>query len=79
MKYNKAMPDSLRLCQFLKRSGAARRSVPSRKQCSFKEHQARTGEDWYPSMRLFRQKKAGDWRSVIDEIKTELRHKILCS
>lgn len=34
---------------------------------------------WYPSMRLFRQKRAGDWRSVIDEIKTELRHKILCS
>ncbi len=28
---------------------------------------------WYPTMRLFRQKKKGDWEGVIQEISRELR------
>ena len=28
---------------------------------------------WYPSIRLFRQKKIGDWKAVIEEVKTELQ------
>ncbi|WP_068876739.1 MULTISPECIES: tetratricopeptide repeat protein [unclassified Phenylobacterium] len=27
---------------------------------------------WYPSMRLFRQRVAGDWTGVVDEVRTEL-------
>jgi len=27
---------------------------------------------WYPSMKLFRQKKSGDWKSVFEEVKIEL-------
>lgn len=32
----------------------------------------RTDTPWYPNMRLFRQKKSGDWESVIAEVATEL-------
>jgi tetratricopeptide (TPR) repeat protein len=32
----------------------------------------RTDSPWYPSMKLFRQERAGDWDSVVSEIKTEL-------
>ncbi len=56
--------DSLRVSQFLQESGAARRSLPSRK--------ARIDEDWYPSMRLFRQKKFGQWDDVFKEVKIAL-------
>ncbi len=28
---------------------------------------------WYPTMRLFRQKRAGDWRALIEEVATQLR------
>jgi tetratricopeptide (TPR) repeat protein len=32
----------------------------------------RRDSPWYPSMRLFRQPRAGDWRSVFDQIEQEL-------
>lgn len=34
---------------------------------------ARSDSPWYPSVRLFRQKSAGDWGRVIEEMITELR------
>jgi len=33
----------------------------------------RTDSPWYPTMRLFRQPRSGDWRSVIDAVTTALR------
>lgn len=32
----------------------------------------RTDSPWYPEMRLFRQKKKGDWGSLVNEVKNEL-------
>src|SRR5262249_50286106 len=32
----------------------------------------RSDSPWYPTMRLFRQKAAGDWRAVFEAMKTEL-------
>ena len=32
----------------------------------------RSDSPWYPTMRLFRQKKLGDWAGVFEEIKAEL-------
>jgi tetratricopeptide (TPR) repeat protein len=34
----------------------------------------RTDSAWYPSMRLFRQKHAGNWNEVIEEVKETLMH-----
>ena len=34
--------------------------------------QGRTKSPWYPTMRIFRQPRAGDWQSVIDEVRLEL-------
>jgi hypothetical protein len=34
---------------------------------------ARQESDWYPSMRIFSQQQASDWRSVINVVATELR------
>lgn len=34
----------------------------------------RKDSPWYPSMRLFRQKKQGSWNSVFNEVKDELRN-----
>jgi hypothetical protein len=33
----------------------------------------RNDSPWYPGMRLFRQRRPGDWRSVIDEVITQLQ------
>ena len=33
----------------------------------------RSDSPWYPSMRLFRQKRAGDWKGVFEEIGAEVR------
>ena len=33
----------------------------------------RSDSAWYPTMRLFRQPRPGEWASVIEEVKTELR------
>ncbi|MGZ3157645.1 MAG: glycosyltransferase family 9 protein, partial [Burkholderiaceae bacterium] len=35
----------------------------------------RSDSAWYPSMRIFRQPKAGDWLAVIDQIVAEIRSK----
>jgi hypothetical protein len=40
--------------------------------CDWRWMTARSDSPWYPTMRLFRQSRAGDWRSVIDEVKAEL-------
>ena len=32
----------------------------------------RTDSPWYPTMRLFRQRRRGDWRGVIDEVGSAL-------
>ena len=32
----------------------------------------RTDSPWYPTLRLWRQPRPGDWRSVLDSIKAEL-------
>jgi len=36
----------------------------------------KTTSAWYPSMKLFRQKKLGDWDSVFDEVSTALKEAI---
>jgi len=33
----------------------------------------RSDSPWYPTMRLFRQKRRGDWQGVFEEIEAELR------
>lgn len=40
--------------------------------CDWRWMQNRSDSPWYPSMRLFRQKKAGDWDPVIARVKQEL-------
>ena len=40
--------------------------------CDWRWMQNRTDSPWYPTMRLFRQKTAGDWEPVIARVKQEL-------
>jgi Tetratricopeptide repeat len=37
-------------------------------------HDKRSDSPWYPSVRLFRQAKPGDWSEVIERVKDELQH-----
>jgi len=32
----------------------------------------RSDSPWYPNMKLFRQPKSGDWKSVVEEIRHEI-------
>jgi ADP-heptose:LPS heptosyltransferase len=34
----------------------------------------RSDSPWYPSLRLFRQSQPGDWRRVVEDILTALKH-----
>jgi ADP-heptose:LPS heptosyltransferase len=36
----------------------------------------RSDSPWYPTMRLFRQKKRGDWAGVIEEIRAALTERV---
>ncbi|MBW8885495.1 MAG: hypothetical protein JF612_12140, partial [Planctomycetia bacterium] len=36
----------------------------------------RSDSPWYPTMRLFRQRKAGDWEGVFSEIRAELENQV---
>lgn len=40
--------------------------------CDWRWMTARSDSPWYPTMRLFRQRRAQDWRSVIEAVKQEL-------
>ena len=39
----------------------------------------RSDSPWYPTMRLFRQKKAGDWEGVFEEIRAALADEVQSS
>jgi hypothetical protein len=41
-------------------------------QCDWRWMIAREDSPWYPTMRLFRQARAGDWKPVIDRVQNEL-------
>jgi hypothetical protein len=41
--------------------------------CDWRWMRGRQSSPWYPTMRLFRQSAAGDWRKVIDRVAAELR------
>jgi len=43
-------------------------------ECDWRWMQKRSDSPWYPTMRLFRQEKAGDWRPVIARVKQELEY-----
>ena len=40
--------------------------------CDWRWMSARADSPWYPTLRLFRQQRAGDWRTVIDEVRAAL-------
>jgi hypothetical protein len=56
-------------------AGAMRRPVwtllPYR--CDWRWMMKRRDSPWYPTMRLFRQERPGDWRSVVRQVGRELR------
>jgi hypothetical protein len=41
-------------------------------ECDWRWMEGRNDSPWYPSMRLFRQRQAGDWQDVLDDILVEL-------
>lgn len=40
--------------------------------CDWRWMEGRSDSPWYPSMRLFRQRKAGHWQKVVDDVVAEL-------
>jgi hypothetical protein len=42
--------------------------------CDWRWMQNRPDSPWYPTIRLFRQSPAGDWRPIIARVKQELEH-----
>jgi hypothetical protein len=36
----------------------------------------REDSPWYPTLRLFRQSKRGDWKAVLDRVRNELAERI---
>src|SRR5262249_7703802 len=40
--------------------------------CDWRWMDGRSDSPWYPSMRLFRQRQAGDWQKVLDDVIAEL-------
>jgi hypothetical protein len=38
----------------------------------------RSDSPWYPTMRLFRQQQAGDWESVVAQVRRELGNVLSC-
>jgi ADP-heptose:LPS heptosyltransferase len=36
----------------------------------------RSDSPWYPTMRLFRQKKAGDWKGVFEELEAAIQQQL---
>jgi hypothetical protein len=42
-------------------------------ECDWRWMEGRRDSPWYPSMRLFRQRHAGNWREVLDDVIAELR------
>lgn len=43
------------------------------KYCDWRWERGRSDSCWYPSMRLFRQREQGKWRSVLEEVSAQLR------
>jgi hypothetical protein len=42
----------------------------------WRHHLARNDNPWYPSMRLFRQQRDGDWPGVMEEVTEALRQQM---
>jgi ADP-heptose:LPS heptosyltransferase len=42
----------------------------------WRHHLERTDNPWYPTMRLYRQKREGDWSNVVDRVAVDLRELI---
>jgi ADP-heptose:LPS heptosyltransferase len=43
--------------------------------CDWRWMESRSDSPWYPTMRLFRQSQAGEWRDVLDNVVAELDHR----
>ncbi|HEU4564898.1 MAG TPA: glycosyltransferase family 9 protein, partial [Gemmatimonadaceae bacterium] len=42
-------------------------------ECDWRWMEGRDDSPWYPTMRLFRQETAGDWREVMEKVEGEVR------